>query len=1096
MKKSRNSKKFLRNMMWLFVLVCLNTAATFAQLKVNGTVTDSKKEPLIGVNIKVVGTKTGTITDANGKFSISVTDTKAFLAFSYIGFKPVVQAVGNSKQLLIEMEEDSKAMDEVVVVAYGTQQKSHLTGAVSSIKGDKLDDIPVSRIDQALQGKLAGVSIQQLDPEAGEAPVIRVRGLGSISAASSPLVVVDGFPIPDGLSSVSMGDVESIEVLKDAASASLYGSRAAGGVILVTTKSGNVAKPKYNFKMYTGVRTTLKLPNMLTNDQYVELMYSEAALRMQDPAVDGTIYNATSNPLGTMKYNQIAAADQGAYLVEHYLLDQPTNWVNEALRGNGSNQNYELSAAGGDKTTKYFISGNYLKEDGVMRFSNYDKYSVRAKVDITLSKNVTIGVNISPTYSRQTKPAVSLIDYLRYPTWLPVRNNAAIAALNGTIEGDYCQPNNFMFTTVSGIGLNGESWFVPMASLSGSTTNSPVSVNERTSITTDDYRLQAGSYILINILPGLNFKTANSAFTQYKEYNNAQQTSAIQNGAPNMLTRQTTLHTELLSENTLNFARKFGNHDITAMAGFTYQKTGNRYNQMVATNFPNDQTFSFNLASSLILDNQNSTPTINGVTSFYYTEALESFISRLTYAYQGKYLFSASVRADGSSKFADNHKWGTFPAGSVGWRASEERFLKGLDWLSNLKFRASYGLTGNNKIPQYSYMNSYNTSNYVLGTGTGSLIPGVAGTDAFIGNPNITWEQTEEGNYGVDLGLFNSKVNVTVEYYNSNTIQLLLQQPIMNITGHKTFWNNIGKVNNQGIEFEITTTNIDSRGFIWKTTANIAHNQNTLINYGSSAPGTYVDNFGERSEVYRAQVGMPSIQYYGYVQEGVWTSWAECNAAKAALNSSGTPAVYTKYAPIPGGEKVKDLNGDGNITPDDRTFIGSPFPDFTYGITNTFTYKGFELSFLFQGVKGGELIDGNMNYNETLRSTAAYLANRWVSPMFPGDGMTTYDKNTSGGDLLLTSHGLQDASYLAMRDCTFGYALPDKIVRSFGLSKFRLYFSGNNLLYFMASSYKGINPEARMTTGPYSSSFPLVDGYQRGSFPLNRTYTLGLDINF
>ena len=1095
MKKRNLINQFLKETTWIVILMVVGINAASAQQKVSGTVLDNNKDPLIGVNVKVIGTKTGTITDVNGKYSIQVSDEKSVIAFSYIGYKTEVRTVGSDKVINMTMFED-KVLDEVVVVAYGTQQKSHLTGAVSSIKGEKMDDIPVSSIGQALQGKLAGVTINQYDPEAGEAPSIRVRGLGSISADSGPLVVVDGFPIPDGLSSVNMGDVESIEVLKDAASASLYGSRAAGGVILVTTKSGNVAKPKYNFKMYTGVRNIMKLNKMLTNTEYVQLLYDEAALRMQDPAVDGTIYNASSNPTGTMKYNQITAADQGAYLVEKYILDQPTDWQHEALRGNGSNQNYELSASGGDKTTKYFVSGNYLKEDGVMRYSNYDKYSIRTKVDITLSKDVSIGLNISPTYSRQTKPAVSLVEFMRSPTWLPVRNNAAMAALNGTIEGAYCQPNNFGFNTISGIGLNGESWFVPTASLSGSTTQNPVSQNERTTITTDDYRLQLGSYILIKILPGLNFKTSNSVFTQYKEFNQTEQTSTTQENSPNRLTRQTTLHTELLSENTLNFARKFGNHDITAMAGFTYQKTGNRYNQIVATNFPNDQIFSFNLASSLILDNQNSIPTINGVTSFYYTEALESFIGRLTYAYQGKYLFSASVRTDGSSKFADGQKWGTFPAGSIGWRASEERFLKNIDWISNLKLRASYGLTGNNKIPQYSYMNAYNTSNYVLGFGTGTLMPGVAGTDAFIGNPNITWEQTEEGNYGIDIGLFNSRVNISCEYYNSNTIQLLLQQPIMGITGHNTFWNNIGKVNNQGIELEITTTNIDSKGFVWKTTANIAHNQNILINYGSSDPGTYVDNFGERSEVYRAQVGMPSIQYYGYVQEGVWSSWTECNNAKATYNKAGTPAVYAKFAPLPGAEKVKDLNGDGNITPEDRTFIGSPFPDFTYGITNAFTYSGFELSFLFQGVKGGKLIDGNMNYNETLRSTAVYLANRWVSPMFPGDGMTTYDKNTSGGDLILTDHALQDASYLAMRDCTFGYTLPDKIIRSFGLSKFRLYFSGNNLLYFMGSNYKGINPEARLKTGPYSSAFPLVDGYQRGSFPLNRTYTIGVDINF
>ena len=288
MKKNTNSKRFLRIFMWTFILFLMNTVTTFAQIKVSGTITDSKKEPLIGVNVKIIGSKSGTITDANGQFSITVPNSKATLAFTYIGFKPVVQAVGNNKQLIVEMEEDTKVMDEVVVVAYGTQRKSHLTGAVASLKNDKLEEIPVSQLEQALQGKMAGVQIMNTDPEAGESASIRVRGLGSISANASPLIVIDGFPTPDGLAGVSMGDVESIEVLKDAASASLYGSRAAGGVILVTTKSGNITKPKFSFKMYTGVRNALKMPDMLNTEQYTRLLMDEAALRRLDPTLDGT----------------------------------------------------------------------------------------------------------------------------------------------------------------------------------------------------------------------------------------------------------------------------------------------------------------------------------------------------------------------------------------------------------------------------------------------------------------------------------------------------------------------------------------------------------------------------------------------------------------------------------------------------------------------------------------------------------------------------------------------------------------------------------------------------------------------------------------
>jgi TonB-linked SusC/RagA family outer membrane protein len=1059
----------------------MNTAGAFAQLKVSGTVIDSNKEPLIGVNVKVAGTKTGTITDVNGNFSIQVPDNKSEIIFSYIGYKPQQQVVGIKSQINIILLEDSKVMDEVVVVAYGTQQKSHLTGAVSSVKGDKLDDIPVSTIGQALQGKLAGVSIQQTDPEAGEAPVIRVRGMGSISAALSPLVVVDGFPIPDGLSSLNMGDIESIEVLKDAASAAMYGSRAAGGVILVTTKSGNSTKPKYSFKMYSGVRTALKLPDIMNTNQYTQLLYNEAAERMKDPSVDGTA--------ATMKFNLITTAEQATYLIQKYYDDQPTNWLDEALRQNGSSQSYQLSASGGSKEVKYFLSGNYNSEDGIMKNSNYDKYNLRAKIDIDLSKYVTIGINITPSYSRQEKPINNLTDYTRFPSWMPVRNNEAIAALTGKVVGAYTQPSDFNGINMSGIGLNGETWDVTAVNPFSSSNQSPTSVRELSSVITDDYRLQSNTYIDIKILPGLDFKTSNGFYTEYKEYNNAQQTSASKAGVPNQLTRQTTLHTEILSENTLNFNKKIGNHEIGAVAGFTLQETGNRYNQIVATGFPDENMLSFNLASALTLNSAS----IPGVTSMYYTEALESFIGRLTYAYKGKYLLSGSIRSDGSSKFAEGHKWGTFPAGSVGWRASEESFLKKFDWLSNLKLRASYGLTGNNNIPQYSDMNLLNTSNYVTGSGTGNLIPGLASNNTFLGNPDITWEQTAEANYGIDLGFFNSKVNLTIEYYNSNTIQLLLLQPSMFITGHQTFWNNIGKVNNQGLEFELTTTNIEYKGFVWKTTGNLSTNKNTLINYGDRA---YTDNFGERSEVYRGIIGQPSIQFFGYKSDGVYTSFAEVAAAKALHDANGVPFNYTKFAPILGGLKVVNTNGDNSLDPNDRVVLGSPFPKFNYGLTNTFNFKDFDLSILIQGVQGNKVIDGNLNYNENLRLNTAYTNNRFVSPMFPGDGKTVYSNTTSGSDLLLTDYAIEDGSYAALRDFTFGYSVPKNIISKFQLSQFRVYFSAQNLFYIMAPGYKGINPEARYTSGPYSSAFPLVDGYQRGDFPLNRTYTLGVDINF
>ncbi len=1095
MKKNKTSKRFLRNVSLLFVLLCMNIMGVFAQVKVIGVVIDKNKEPLIGVNIIVKGESTGTISDFEGKYSIQVPNSNSSLAFSYIGYKTEERVVGKNRLINVEMEEDSKTIDEVVVVAYGTQKKSHLTGAVASLKNDKLDEIPVSQLDQALQGKMAGVQILNTDPEAGEAPVIRVRGMGSISANTTPLIVIDGFPTPEGLSTLNMGDVESIEVLKDASSAALYGSRAAGGVILVTTKSGNVNKPKYNFKMYTGIRNALKMPDMLSTEQYTRLLMDEAKLRRMDPLVDGTA--------ATMKYNLITTGEMASYLLLKYI-DQPTDWVGDALRTNGTNNNFQLSASGGDKNLKYYISGIYTGENGIMKNSSYDKYTFRAKLDANLSKKIKVGFNLAPTYSHKENPGLDLNNYGRYPSWLPLRHNQATALLTGKTIGEYATQSDFNGTIIAGEGMDGEYWNVTGANPGGSSQQNPTSIRERTQTLTDDYKLQSNAYVSIEFLPGLIFKTSNGAYLAYREYNNKQKSSATTFGAPNQLRRQMILHSEMLSENTLNYTKKIGKHEFGALAGFTYQLTGNKYNQMYATTFPDEDLLSYNLALNTVIDNPLANPPVVGSTSYYFTEALMSYLGRINYSYAGKYLASVSMRADGSSKFAAGHKWGTFPAGSIGWRVSEESFMKQFDWISNLKIRGSFGLTGNNNIVQYAYMNLINTNNYVTGSGTGTLISGMSANGSSLGNPDITWESTQEADFGLDLGLFNSRVNLTVDYYDSNTIQLLLQEPAMAITGHQMFWNNVGKVNNKGLEFELTTTNIDTKNFSWKTSANLSTNKNTLLNYGKI---DHVDNFGERNEVYRAIIGQPAIQFFGYKSDGVYTSFTEVAAAKAVTDANGVPFNYTKYAPIIGGLKVVNVNGDNAINTDDRVVLGTPFPDFTWGITNTFNLNGFDLSFMFQGVQGGLLINGNINYNEQLRGNMAYLKNRFVSPSFPGDGKTVYSTTTNGGDLMLSDYALEDASYAALRDLSLGYTIPLKMVKKIGFSTARAYLSGQNLLYFMGSNYRGINPEARKESiNPADKDFspnpqdnnknPLRDGYQRGAFPLNRTFTIGFDLTF
>ena len=448
MKENKNYCKLLRKLNLLLFLLFFSLSGIFAQNLVSGKVADINGDVLIGVNIKIQGTATGTITGVDGTYSIRVPNSESILEFTYIGYKPLERLVGESTTINIVLEEDLLQIDELVVVAYGTQKKSHLTGAVSSLKNDRLDEIPVSRVDQALQGKLAGVQILNYNPEAGAAPTIRVRGMGSISANNEPLVVVDGYPVPDGLSMVSMGDVESIEVLKDAASSALYGSRAAGGVILITTKSGSEKKTKYNFKMYTGVNSYLKLPDMMSTEEYVELLFKEAELRELDPSVDGI---ASS----TMEFNKITNPEKTAYLISKYIVDPPTDWLDEALRNYGSISSYQLSASGGDDNKRFYLSGNYNSEDGIMKNSSYDKFSLRTKVDFKLSDAITVGINFNPTYSKRERPAVNLTDYMRFQSWMPIRHNEATAAMTGKIAGDYAQVPDFTASTISGIGDDG-----------------------------------------------------------------------------------------------------------------------------------------------------------------------------------------------------------------------------------------------------------------------------------------------------------------------------------------------------------------------------------------------------------------------------------------------------------------------------------------------------------------------------------------------------------------------------------------------------------------------------------------------------------------
>lgn len=1058
---------------FLLLLLITGSVAVAQKKTITGKVTSSDgNEPMAGVNVLVDKQKGGAATKADGTFSISVDKNASVLIFSYVGYETQTVLIGDKTQYTITLNPSAASGEEVVVIGYGTQKKSHLTGAVSKFRNERLDETPVSRLDQALQGKIAGVQIQNISSEAGSDPKIRIRGVSSINAGANPLVVVDGHPIPDGLSFVNMADVESVEVLKDAASAAIYGSRGASGVIIVTTKSGKADKPKYALKISSGAKSAYERYPMMGTTEYTNLLFYEASLRAKDPSIP--------TPTGTAI---IANNERAAYIVESVIMEgRGTDWQEEALR-NATVQNIQLNVSGGSRTLKYFISGAYQKDQGMMYHSEYDRFSLRTKVDAQLGKRAKLTLNLNPSFIKRERPSVGYIDFVRFQSFLPVYHNERTASfvnqdpLWASIKpGDFVQARHFNGRLYTGMMPDGSMWnTTSLTSPFNTANNTPKSVMETRTITSNDYRMQSSGDLTINLLPGLDFKTMASAYVNYTSSLDFAKRNSNRDGDVNRGQYNSRLFVDILSENMFTYNKNFNDHSLNVLAGFTAQQTRINEEQSVGLDYPSDNITTLNTA--LQIDQAGTFNLRNQI-------GLLSYLSRVSYAYKNKYLLSASYRADGSSYFAPGKKWGYFPSISLGWVASKENFLSNVSWLSNLKFRGSYGATGNNRIVDFAFVDLLYAANYPLGAGTGTVNLGQVPSRDILSNENITWERTFQYNGGFDLALFKSAVSFSMDVFQSQTDQLLLRQATMGFTGVPLTWNNIGQLRNRGIEFEITTNNIRKKDFRWTTSANISHARNNLLSIGDEA---FLLNQGERTEIYMNRVGNQLIQYFGYKTDGVWLSQAQIDAARAAGLTSGLSNLF-----VPGGLKLVDTNGDNVINADDRVVMGSPFPDFTWGISNNITYKAFDLSFMFQGVQGGQLINGDPNYNETKRYNKNYTANRWLSPANPGDGKTPY--STNGFNWMLTDYVVEDASYYALREVIIGYTMPKKIASALKLSAMRVYFSGQNLFFKAASGYRGINTEARFTSGPYNT--PLADGYQRGAFPMPKTVLFGLDINF
>lgn len=1039
-------------LMSIFMYALMYTSGYAQEKNVSGTVTDLSNMPLPGVNVIIKGTQNGTSTDFDGRYNISVAAGET-LVFSYVGFKTIEKVIGSGNSIDVSMEEDSSELDEVIVVGYGTQKKASITGAIAQFDAEKLNERPVQRIDQALVGQMAGVRVKQTSGIPGEGLSIQIRGVGSISANNEPLYVIDGFPLEvssqnsgggfssgNPLDNINPNDIESIQVLKDAAAAAIYGSRGSNGVVMITTKKGKSGKATISLNTYSGWSEAQRKLNMLNPEQWI------------DRALEVMNYNYISNDPGTQNRQASDSYDTRIANIGNFDRNQIpdprwtqpghpgvdfVDWQDEVFR-KGLVQNYQLAATGGTDIVKYYISADYLDQEGYLLNVDYKRYSVRANVEVKPNEKFTVGVNIAPSYSTANDPGVDGKDNLIH----------IIASTPPITDSDVGLDFN--------IGDNTQLTY-------GNSRNSPVARLKNITGLTKISRTLATVYGQYEIIDNLKFKTTlnfDNTNQSRKSYvpafvSGSSPAARIASGSFSGFNRQT-----FVNENTLSYDKVFNEkHDVSAVVGVSYNvNTFNSFRITGANGFGTDYITTLNDAVEINPGGTDTRETKN---------VLLSYFGRLNYSYLGRYLLTASIRRDGSSKFGLNTQWGVFPALSVGWRLSDENFMKGVDWLSNLKVRASWGISGNNGIgDDYGHLALLNPSDYSLG---GVKVIGQASGN--FPNQDLGWEESESYNYGLDFGILKNRISGSIEYYTKTNTDLLLNIPVPTATGFNRALTNIGEVFNQGWEFELTTRNLTGE-FQWTTNFNIGHNTNEVKKLGPDNSSILGGAFDIQHNI--LMVGQPMYSLYVVQQDGILTQ-ADIDAGAAMLNTQ-----------VEGDPKYVDANNDGVISPNDRVLSGHPNPDYVWGITNTFKYKRFDLSVLVQGQNGGSLYSTfgrsvdrtGMGWLDNAVESWAY---RWRSPQDPGAGVK--GKAYSSFGRIKNTDWLYSSDYWRIRTITLGFDLGSTF-KSNAISGARMYITAEN--WFGHDKYTGgWNPESVNTSG---------DDY--GGAPLSKSLVLGLNLTF
>lgn len=1033
----------------MYTLMC---TSAFAQEKlVTGKVNDPSGQPLPGVTVLVKGTKKAVSTDFDGKFSISVSNGGT-LVFSYIGFKSKEQKVGSASSYTIALETENESLNEVVVVGYGTQKKKVTTGSMSSIKTESFTERPISRLDQGMVGQIAGVRVKQTTGLPGQPFSVEIRGAGSISAGNEPLYVIDGFPIhTEGgnsaggfsngspLDNMNPNDIASVEVLKDAAAAAIYGSRASNGVVLITTKRGKAGKAKFTFNTYSGLSKEANRVDVLNADQWIARQKTFIDDNWITSGIPGATANQTiaeriatynlrypSTPLipSNSKYTSYVY-DARWDMPGHPGLDY-IDWQDKIFR-TGEFKNYQLSASGASDAVNYYVSANYSKNTGYIIGTEYSLFSARANIDIKLSDSFKVGFNLAPSYSIKDDPGVEGKDNTLHKALgaPPVFENA--------------------FNDL------GEQYTVRYAW--GSSTTSMLNLLARKG-KNSMYRNLISSYASYKLSSNLtlkstiNFDNTDNTTENYTPSNLL--TGII--GAYNTYRRQ-----NIVNENTLNYIKSFKDHS---------------FNLLLGQSFSSYQMTRSNLASGALYNSFSieTLPTGSTGTTNSEKNTLLSYFGRLQYDFKEKYLISASIRRDGSSKFGFQQRWGVFPSLSLGWRVTQEGFMKKVDWINDLKLRASAGVNGSNNIGNYAAYSTLASYNYTLG-GANSLGQGVGS----IPNPLLHWEESKSTDLGLDFSILKNRISGTFEVYRKINSDLLLQVPVVGASGFTNYLTNVGKVQNQGWEFELNTSNVATKSFKWKTSLNLSHNENKVLALGPGQSKIEISTSLNGVPYVKLEVGKPMYTLYMLVQDGVVT--------QADIDKGGT-TIGGNVLKL-GDPRYVDQNGDKKITADDRVDVGNPTPKITWGITNTFKYKDFDLNVLVQGQNGGTVY-GLIGRGINRTGMSAGENNLDVNPAVRGNWKTSfgYQANTDW---------LYSSDYLSVRNITLGYDLSKAVKSLTRIDKARIYISGENWFYW--NKYKvGYNPEAVNTAASSDGAFALPVDY--GGAPLAKSLVLGLNINF